>query len=85
MNFFTDNRWNILESTKKGLILNLKSLGEGTIQNAVSAFVLRKLYKDIIKWEETDKLKLVIVLDEAHRLSKDIHYLLLCRKQGSLG
>ena len=73
MNFFTDNlRWNILESTKKGLVLNLKSLGEGTIQNAVSAFVLRKLYKDIIKWEETDKLKLVIVLDEAHRLSKDI-------------
>lgn len=86
MNFFADNiKWDVLESTKKGLVLNLKSLGEGTIQNAVSAFVLRKLYKEILKWDESDKLKLVIVLDEAHRLSKDITLPLIMQEARKFG
>lgn len=86
MNFFTENmKWNILDSTKKGLVLNLKSLGEGTIQNAVSAFVLRKLYKEILKWDESDTLKLVIVLDEAHRLSKDITLPLIMQEARKFG
>ena len=86
MNFFAGNtKWDIFESTKKGLVLNLKSLGEGTIQNAVSAFVLRKLYKEILKWEDSDRLRLVIVLDEAHRLSKDITLPLIMQEARKFG
>ncbi|MBL8150042.1 MAG: ATP-binding protein, partial [Blastocatellia bacterium] len=33
---------------------------------------LRKIYKDMFHWGETNKLRFAIVLDEAHRLSKDI-------------
>lgn len=86
MEFFTENlKWDILSSTKDGLILNLKSLGEGTVQNAVSAFVLRKIYKEILKWDETDKMKLAIVLDEAHRLSKDITLPLIMQEARKFG
>jgi hypothetical protein len=86
MEFFTENlKWDILDSTKEGLVLNLKSLGEGTVQNAVSAFVLRKIYKEILKWNETDKVKLAIVLDEAHRLSKDITLPLLMQEARKFG
>ncbi len=86
MNFFTDDsQWDILSTTKKGLILNLKSLGEGTMQNAISAFVLRKLYKEILHWDETNKLKLAIVLDEAHRLSKDVTLPLIMQEARKFG
>ncbi len=86
MNFFDQsNKWDLLQATKKGLILNLKTLGEGTIQNAVSAFVLRKIYKDILKWDETNELKLAIVLDEAHRLSKDVTLPLIMQEARKFG
>lgn len=86
MEFFAENlKWNILSSTREGLVLNLKSLGEGTVQNAVSAFVLRKIYKDILKWDETEKVKLAIVLDEAHRLAKDITLPLLMQEARKFG
>lgn len=63
--------WDILESTKKSLVINVKEIGSETVQLAVSAFVLRKVYKEILKWEESTVLKLAIVLDEAHRLARD--------------
>lgn len=86
MDFFAEKgEWDILDSTKNGLILNLKTVGEGTVQNAISAFVLRKLYKEILKLEETNKLKLAIVLDEAHRLSKDITLPLIMQEARKFG
>ncbi|MFH1563356.1 MAG: ATP-binding protein [Nitrospirota bacterium] len=75
MNIFNpqvfEKNWDILESTKKGLVINIKEIGSETVQLAISAFVLRKVYKEILKWEESYVLKLAIVLDEAHRLAKD--------------
>jgi len=63
--------WNILQTTKSGLVINLKEIGSDTVREATSAFILRKVYKDILKWEKSDVMKLAIVLDEAHRLAKD--------------
>jgi len=74
MNVFNsqiEKNWDILESTKKGLVINVKEIGSETVQSAISAFVLRKVYKEILKWEESYVLKLAIVLDEAHRLARD--------------
>ncbi|MCK5718080.1 MAG: DUF87 domain-containing protein, partial [Thiomargarita sp.] len=63
--------WDILETTQSGLVINLKDIGSDTVRQATSAFILRKVYQDILTWEKTDVMKLVIVLDEAHRLTKD--------------
>jgi len=41
------------------------------LQIAAGAFVLRKIYKDMLRWGETDRLRLAIVLDEAHRVCRD--------------
>jgi len=63
--------WDILKTTKSGLVINLKEIGSDTVREATSAFVLRKVYKEILKWDKSDVMKLAIVLDEAHRLAKD--------------
>ena len=67
-----NTNWDILESTKSGLVINMKDVGSETVQTALSAFVLRKIYREILKWEESSVLKLAIVLDEAHRLAQDV-------------
>ena len=38
----------------------------------MSAFLLRRIYLDMIGWGEADRIRLVIVLDEAHRLANDV-------------
>lgn len=43
-----------------------------TLQLAAGAFVLRKLYRDMFTWGQANQLRLAIVLDEAHRLAKDV-------------
>jgi DNA helicase HerA-like ATPase len=55
-----------------GAVLDVSGIGLEKVQLAISAFMLRKVYKDMFKWGETDHLRLVVVLDEAHRLAKDI-------------
>ena len=42
------------------------------LQIAAGAFVLRKLYRDMFTWGQASNLRLAIVLDEAHRLAKDV-------------
>ncbi|MBC7352467.1 MAG: ATP-binding protein [Thermogutta sp.] len=57
---------------RRGVVIDVHNLGIETLQLAAGAFVLRKLYKDMFRWGETDRLRLAIVLDEAHRLARDI-------------
>lgn len=57
---------------QRGLVVDVSNLGVEALQMASGAFVLRKVYKDMFLWGETDRLRLAIVLDEAHRLAKDI-------------
>jgi DNA helicase HerA-like ATPase len=55
-----------------GAVLDVSRVGLEKVQLAISAFMLRKVYKDMFKWGETDQLRLILILDEAHRLARDI-------------
>jgi len=55
-----------------GLVVDVHNLGLETLQLAAGAFILRKIYKDMFRWGETARLRMAIVLDEAHRLARDI-------------
>jgi hypothetical protein len=55
----------------RGLIVDVSQLGLESVQLAASAFVLRKIYKEMFKWEQSHELRLAVILDEAHRLAKD--------------
>lgn len=56
----------------RGLVVSMHRLGGDELSLMLSAFLLRKIYLSITKWPVADRLKLVIVLDEAHRLARDV-------------
>ena len=62
----------LLSLVRSGLVIDLHNLFAETLQMAAGAFVLRKLYKDMFRWGYAKRLRLAIVLDEAHRLAKDV-------------
>ena len=68
----TENAVDLLTLVRSGLVVDLHNLFSETLQMATGAFMLRKLYKDMFHWGYADRLRLAIVLDEAHRLAKDI-------------
>jgi hypothetical protein len=61
----------LLAASESGLVINLHRHPLEQLQIAAGAFVLRKIYKEMLWWGETDRLRLAIVLDEAHRVSRD--------------
>lgn len=64
---------NLLTIVRHGLVIDLHRLAELEIlQLAAGAFILRKLYKDMFTWGEARALRLLVVLDEAHRLANDV-------------
>jgi len=62
----------LLAQIRQGLVIDLHDLMSETLQLAAGAFVLRKLYRDMFTWGQASQLRLAIVLDEAHRLAKDV-------------
>ncbi|GGT38482.1 helicase HerA domain-containing protein [Nonomuraea spiralis] len=54
-----------------GVVLDVHTLME-QVQLAAAAFVLRKVYREMFHWGKTSELRLAVVLDEAHRLAKDV-------------
>lgn len=62
----------LLSIVRSGLVIDLHNLFAESLHIAVGAFVLRKVYMDMFHWGSTRKLRLAIVLDEAHRLAKDM-------------
>ncbi len=67
-----DNSVDLLTTVRGGAVIDVHGLYAETMQLATGAFVLRKLYKDMFHWGQADHLRLVLVLDEAHRLARDI-------------
>ncbi len=57
---------------QQGVVIDLHNLYVETLQMAAGAFVLRKIYKDMFRWGPSERLRLAIVLDEAHRLARDV-------------
>jgi hypothetical protein len=55
-----------------GSVVDLHELKSETLQIAAGAFTLRKLYRTMFTWGTSDRIRLAVVLDEAHRLAKDV-------------
>lgn len=55
-----------------GTIVNVSGLGLEQVQLAAGAFLLRKVYREMFRWGEGGGMRLAVVLDEAHRLAKDV-------------
>jgi DNA helicase HerA-like ATPase len=53
------------------VVLDVHGLME-QVQRAAGAFVLRKVYREMFRWGQTKQLRLAVVLDEAHRLARDV-------------
>ncbi|MCW3842862.1 ATP-binding protein [Micromonospora yasonensis] len=60
------------EIWKNGVVVDLSGLTLETVQLAASAFLLRKIYREMFRWEQVRAMRLAVVLDEAHRLAKDV-------------
>ncbi|MFN8031878.1 MAG: TraM recognition domain-containing protein [Mycobacterium sp.] len=54
------------------MVVSLKELKLEEVQIAATSFLLRKVYRDMFSWPQDGTLKLAIVLDEAHRVAKDV-------------
>ncbi|HEY0812745.1 MAG TPA: DUF87 domain-containing protein [Pseudonocardia sp.] len=59
------------ELLRQGVVLDVHGLME-QVQRAAGAFVLRKVYREMFRWGQTSRLRLAVVLDEAHRLARDV-------------
>ncbi|MFD2028418.1 helicase HerA domain-containing protein [Promicromonospora aerolata] len=55
-----------------GMVIDVSSIPLEQVQLAAGAFLLRKIYRDMFQWPQDGRLKLAVVLDEAHRLAKDV-------------
>ena len=60
------------ELTRAGAVVDVHDLGLETLQLAAGAFLMRRLYKEMFAWGEASSLRLALVLDEAHRLARDV-------------
>lgn len=67
-----EDQVDLIKTIMSGLVIELHELPSETLQLMASAFVLRKIYRDMFRWGVADRLRLVIVLDEAHRLARDV-------------
>jgi hypothetical protein len=61
----------LIDTARRGLVIDLHRMHSERLQLAAGAFLLRKLYRDMFSWGQADRLRLVITLDEAHRLAQD--------------
>ncbi len=68
----TKNAPEMLSSIRGGIVIDLHNLYAEELQLAAGAFILRKLYRDMFTRGYSDRIRLVIVLDEAHRLARDV-------------
>jgi DNA phosphorothioation-dependent restriction protein DptH len=70
---FADNpAETFIASWRDGVVVDLSDLTLETVQLAAGAFMLRKIYREMFRWGQADSLRLAVVLDEAHRLAKDV-------------
>ena len=63
---------NLISLARQGLVIDLHGLYAESLQLAAGAFVLRKVYRDMFRWGQAEGLRLAVVLDEAHRLARDV-------------
>jgi hypothetical protein len=70
---------------RQGMVLDVHDSGLESCQVAAGAFLLRHIYKAMFRLQATQTVRLAIVVDEAHRLSKDKTIPLLMREGRKYG
>lgn len=64
--------FDLLANYGGGVVIDLSSLGLEEVQIFAASFILRKIYREMFKWTQDHTMKLAVVLDEAHRMAKDV-------------
>lgn len=64
-------RFDILSTDRHGLIVDVSKLTE-EVQRVAASFILRKVYREMFRWDQDGTMKLAVVLDEAHRMARDV-------------
>ncbi len=54
-----------------GWVFNVSKYRQDEVRITAGAFILRRIYNEMFQWKNASRPRLAIVLDEAHRLSKD--------------
>ena len=67
-NDISDN-FNVLNPD--GWVFNVSKYRQDEVRITAGAFILRRIYNEMFQWKNATRPRLAIVLDEAHRLSKD--------------
>ncbi|RYC03333.1 ATP-binding protein [Nocardioides zhouii] len=55
----------------QGWIIDLSHLME-EVQRFAASFILRRVYREMFAWPQDSTMKLAVVLDEAHRMARDV-------------
>ena len=74
-----------IEALRSGMVLDLHELRIEQVQLAAGAFALRSILRDMFHWGNADRIRLAIVLDEAHRLGNDPSLLKLMKEGRKYG
>lgn len=64
-------RFDILSDERHGLVVDVSKLTE-EVQRVAASFILRKVYREMFRWSQDGTMKLAVVLDEAHRMARDV-------------
>lgn len=67
-----DSSFDLLSSYGGGVVVDVSQLGLEEVQLFAASFILRKIYREMFKWTQDRTMKLAVVLDEAHRMAKDV-------------
>lgn len=58
-------------SPPRGWVIDVSQLME-EVQRFAASFILRRVYREMFAWPQDGRMKLAVVLDEAHRMSRDV-------------
>lgn len=61
----------LLTDPPHGWVIDVSQLME-EVQRFAASFILRRVYREMFSWPQDGTMKLTVVLDEAHRMAKDV-------------
>ena len=66
-----DSRFEVLTEDRHGWVVDVSQLME-EVQRVAASFILRRVYREMFSWHQDNTMKLAVVLDEAHRMARDV-------------
>lgn len=65
-------RFELLNDERRGMVIDISQLGLEEVQRFAASFILRRVYREMFAWPQDGTMKLAVVLDEAHRMARDV-------------